>query len=95
MNTESKDELKIILEKLLSYVGATWPGWEFFKKDDWYFVYQWSEEDQENFEDWMVAYLHENKVARETICTIPTRNLRALRKAVQQFIFLYGWWTHD
>lgn len=84
--------LKTVVQEMLKRVGVDhWPGLKFFKMEDWYTLYEWTEKEQHAFEKWMIDYLYNSKDARTALCEVPRRTRKHLKRAVQEFTFCYGW----
>lgn len=54
------------------------------KLDEWYTIYTWSEEEQDNFSKWMKKYLKRNKKFWSD---------KQLDMEVSMFVLNYGWKT--
>lgn len=82
--------LTIALKEMCRRVGVTFDDVD-FTADNWFQQYKWTEEEQEEFQEWFVNYLYNNKEAREEITTIGIRNKKRLRAAVLYFLLDWGW----
>jgi len=81
--------LVVILKKMCKFVGADYKKMD-FHKDDWYWDYTWTKEEEGKFADWMVKYLMENKKARKMFSGV-IRTKNQIKEATNMFIFNYGW----
>jgi len=58
--------------------------------EDWYLKYSWSEEEENNFKNWLVGYFQKNKKAqRELYGNVLTG--KELRRRVEYWTLDYGW----
>lgn len=85
--------LKEILTEMCKRVGANYSKID-FKEIDWYTKYQWKQEEEESFKDWLKKYFTEDKKRLNSIAAFPriaSRNKKELQKVVNWFTFNYGW----
>lgn len=82
--------LKIILLKQCEIVGADYNKID-FKKENWYWDYQWTKEQEQEFKLWLIDYIKNNKEARNELMSIPSVNKKFLEKFANEFIMNYGW----
>jgi hypothetical protein len=83
--------LKEILEEMCIRAGTSFDkvNWG---DEEWYLTHSWTEDQQEDFEDWLVEYWYNNKAARRyMISGTFIKNKGRLRLAAKEFLFLYGW----
>jgi len=59
----------------------------------WFQKYEWNEEDQDEFIDWLTDYLYHNKSARTEIMIYPVKSKKECKKAAILFVLKYGWKT--
>ena len=78
-----------ILIEMCRRVGTTMDqvDWD---DDGWYRSHEWSEEDQKDFENWLVDYWYNNAKARRSMTTC-RKHKGNLRMAASEFTFIYGW----
>lgn len=62
-------------------------------EQEWYYEHSWTDAQQEEFKVWMIDYLQTNKEARHELLDTPTTDKKRIEKAVNEFIFNYGWRT--
>ena len=62
-----------------------------FSKPEWYYKNEWTGEEQNNFKAWMINYLMLYKEARQELLASVTKDKIRIEKAVDEFIFNYGW----
>ena len=82
-----------ILTEMCSKVGAAIGDID-WDDDQWYISREWLEEDQKDFEKWLVNYWHNNAKARRSMTTCHKHKGR-LRIAAKEFTFNYGWKLKD
>lgn len=79
-----------ILDHQFLAVGAEMTD-EILNKNRWYSLYEWSEEHEAAFEDWMVDYLRSNEEARREIMARPTKARKELMKLAREWSMQFGW----
>ena len=84
--------IKEILLKQCKIVKADYNKID-FKKEDWYWDYRWTEQQELEFKLWLIDYIKTNKEARNELMTIPSNNKHFLNKFADQFSLNYGWKT--
>ena len=62
-----------------------------FKKESWFYEYEWTEWQEQFFIGWMVGYLMHKKEARQEMMRFPRKNIKDLTKLATEFIMNYGW----
>jgi hypothetical protein len=82
--------LTIILKEMCRLVGADFKEIA-FKDDSWYHEYSWSQEDEDDFKEWVADYIFINKEARKELTTIKTADKKKCKEFASQFAFNYGW----
>lgn len=87
---QKNKHLTKIMKKMFSYVKEKYTP-EYCKKPEWFMLHTWSEKQMNNFNDWMVDYLYNNKEAREEMMTFLRKNKKDIQIAVNWFILDYGW----
>lgn len=87
-----KEHLRVTLLKMCEYVNADFDSID-FSKQEWYYEHLWTDEQQNEFKAWMIDYLKKNKEARYELLANSTANKTRIEKAVNEFIFNYGWET--
>jgi len=86
--------IKIILLKQCKIVGADYNKID-FKKENWYWDYQWNRNQEQEFKLWLTDYMKKNKEARNKLMNIPSINKIFLEKFADQFILNYSWRTKN
>jgi len=81
---------KEILNKMCEVVGTNIDAID-TSKEHWFWEHTWSEEEQKEFQEWMIDYLFTNKEARLELMTYPSRVKEKIKQCVNMFIFNYGW----
>jgi hypothetical protein len=79
-----------VIKEMCNRVGADYDKLD-PKKEDWYLEYSWTEKEQDDFKEWVVDYLYRSTGARKAILNFPLKNKTKIRKAVDWFLFDYGW----
>ena len=85
-----KKHLKTVLDQMCTWVNADETIID-FSAPEWYYLHEWSEEGQSNFKAWMISYLMNSKEARQELLAFSVKNKQHIEKAVNEFIFNYGW----
>lgn len=79
------DHIKVILSEMCDRVGVKFEDID-FKQPTWYWLHEWTEEQEDSFRDWLIKYMKSN----ENIFTPSRRRFDAERQA-NGFVFNYGW----
>ena len=89
------EHLKIILKKQCEVVGADYNKID-FKKEGWFWEYEWTKEEEESFLDWVVNYLAKDIKARRELLVAPSsKSKKNIRKAMSFFVMNDGWKTKE
>ena len=86
------ETLQIILKKMFEIIGEEY-SFEKTQSDSWFLDYSWTAEQENQFRDWLVNYLYENKEARQSLMRWPRKNKKTCKRATNEFILWYGWKT--
>lgn len=62
-----------------------------FRKPSWFHQYSWTEEEEEDFKQWLIRYLREHEEARYDLLRIFSSDKRFLQKVANEFAMNYGW----
>lgn len=85
------EEFKYLLSKMCSYVGASIDDID-LENDRWYEQYEWTEEQQENFYEWLVDEIKNNNEIRKNFFKLNYKPRKLLRyKLAISFIMMWGW----
>lgn len=84
----------VTLKKMFEAVGQKYSP-ESVEGHDWYLAYDWTLEQQTGFEVWLTNYLYKNTKARKSICHIPRKDMKHLKKVAKMFTFQHGWRLKD
>ena len=84
------ESTKTILKEMCSIVNANYEEID-FQQNDWYFLYEWTMEEQNKFTEYLINLLYENSKIRRDIMSIPSKNKELIKKTVNYFIANYGW----
>ena len=82
--------LRTILKEMSKRVDADFDSLE-FTNPDWFRQCEWTEEEQNEFNKWLIKYLRDNTKARNELMSIPSKNKVFLQKFADSFSFNYGW----
>ena len=84
--------LGIVLRKMCKMVGAD-PNKINFKKNNWYWDFSWTEQDEHDFINWLSEYLLDNADARSELMNNPIKNKKRTEALAREFVLNYGWKT--
>lgn len=86
--------LTVILTEMCSRVGVKLHDvdWE---NPEWYWLYEWTSTEQDDFQKWLTEYMYANKDARNELSTISTKSKKHCNQFASQFIWNYGWKCTD
>ncbi len=82
--------LVVVLKEMCKRVNAPYDQIDFQQKD-WFSKYEWTMDEQADFNEWLVAYLYTNTQARKALLEVPIRTKRHIKKAADMFLFQFGW----
>ena len=82
-----------VLKKMCEYVGADFDKID-IKEEGWYEKYEWSEEQEDGFIEWLANEIRTNNKIRKGITTLSYRPTRAKAEAYASwFVAFCGWKT--
>ena len=84
------ESLQAVLREMCTRVGADYDSTD-FSNPEWYTKYEWTEQEENQFEDWIVNYLYKNTKARREIMNSQIKKKSYLKKVAREFTFQYGW----
>lgn len=84
------DYLQIVLKKMCDVIDLDYTKVD-FKEDSWFSKHTWNDAQQTEFKKWMIEYLYNDTKARKAMLEVPIRTKQHITKAVNEFIFNYGW----
>lgn len=90
---EFEPHLEIVMREMCKRVGAVYEKIN-FKSNKWYLKYTWTREEEDDFAKWFAKYLYDNNTARKEL-TVVAKNKKQIQKAVNWFLFNYGWKIKD
>jgi hypothetical protein len=82
--------LKAILINMCETVGADFNKIKFNTKK-WFLKFLWTEEEENNFRNWLENYLYQEPKARKELMSLPRKNKKLIKNVVDEFLFMYGW----
>ena len=80
---ENLDIVNNCLKEMFKRVGLEYPNIELTDKPDWYWKYEWTEDEENDFKLWMVKYLQKYSDMVDYY----------IDKEVGWFLLSYGWKT--
>ncbi len=89
-----------ILKEMCKRVGAyiSVVGWADTKGHDpnWYWKYQWSKEEEDDFEKWLADYLYANKETQRVLLRgYGSQTKKDCKEAAEEFVCQYGWTVEE
>jgi len=82
------------IEKMFKIINISKNEYDNVIVDDndnqWFMQYSWTEEQQNEYEDWLYRFLWNTKEARAEIMSMPIRKKIIIDKTVSWFILNYG-----
>lgn len=82
-------ELKKIVIKMFEFAEEPYHI-DKTKGDDWFLRTTWTEQQQDDFKDWLIEYLKKNPKAIKELTGLSLTSKKFRTKVAGQFIFLYG-----
>lgn len=88
------EAIEIVLKEMCDRVGADVESVD-FKEHGWYFKHSWTQEEEEEFVQWLADKL-KNKEFRNSLLKFPSlyRMKSGRLKAAKEFVMFYGWKTY-
>ena len=90
MKENFRETLKTILTEMCQRVGADYATID-FQDEKWYHRYEWTQDEDIDFQKWLVDYLYNNTKARNEVMSVPIKRKSHLKKFANWFTFMYGW----
>jgi len=84
------ESLQFVLKEMCNRVGANYNSID-FSDQTWYNKYEWTIQEEKQFEKWMVDYLYKDAKARKEITNHSIKRKSYLEKVAKEFTFMYGW----
>ena len=63
-----------------------------FKKNEWYYKYSWTQEQENDFINWLSKFLMKNW---KELLQHKLINVKTAKEAAQEFVAFYGWKIKD
>lgn len=82
--------LKHIMKEMCRRVGADYDSID-FSEPNWYNKYEWTEQESDDFVDWLSKFFIKNKEARLDILDTESTNKKLIDEFCKMFAFNYGW----
>lgn len=87
------DSIIYVLKKMCSYVNVVFEDID-FNEDNWYWKYEWTKEQEQNFIEWLANEVKTNNGIRKEITTLPYRPSKTRCVAfANHFNLMFGWKT--
>jgi len=81
-----------VLKKMFKMVKAPYPKNDsYFKKPKWFHNYSVTEKQQDDFREWMIDFLENDRQARIDILGMSLKNKIRIKREVEVWIFNYFW----
>ena len=84
------ESLQEVLKEMCRVVGADYDSID-FSDERWYNKYEWTLQEEKQFENWMVEYLYKNAKARREMMNHSIKRKSYLEKVAREFTFQFGW----
>lgn len=86
--------MDFILTKMCKSVGCDFATFD-FKKENWYWKYEWTEKQETEFKNWLADYLYKNPKARKEIMAFASfyKTKAKCTEWAMRFTSWYGWKT--
>lgn len=85
------ESLQTVLKEMCNRVGADYDSID-FSNELWYSKYEWTIQEEKQFEKWMIDYLYKNTKARKELMNCSYLKKKSyLEKVAREFTFQYGW----
>lgn len=86
-----KDKLLDVLKEMCKRVNVDYNKID-FKKPNWFLDYSWTEEEENDFSDWLVKQLSKDEELRQEVMdSFSWKDEKRLKKVADEFVFNYGW----
>ena len=93
MNKEQKKfslGLEKVLREMCRRVGARYEDVD-FSDPEWFYQYEWTEEEEEDFVKWLTKELVSDAQLRKDLMRYPTSRKKYLQRFAEVFTANYGW----
>jgi hypothetical protein len=82
--------INIVLKEMCNRVNTNYDEID-FQQNDWYFLYEWTQKEENEFAVYLTNLLYNDKEARRDIMSVPIKNKEIIKKTVDFFVMNYGW----
>jgi hypothetical protein len=82
--------LEYILREMCSRVGADYDKMD-FNKENWFWEYQWTREEEEDFIKWLAKKIRKDRKVRTLFWTDRKVTEKEAEMGARMFVFNYGW----
>lgn len=83
----TSEHLELILREMCKRVRCDYDTFD-FKQPAWYCVYEWPEEEEKDFTEWLANFLEKHKYVPKNI---KRRGERYALHEAKKIVFNYGW----
>jgi len=78
---------------MCSYVNVEYDDID-FNEDNWYWLYEWTQEEERDFIEWLSNEVKTNNTVRKEISCLPYRPSKSKSKLyAEHFNMMFGWKT--
>ena len=89
--SDADKALQYVLKKMCEVVNCDYETFD-FRKDDWFLDYEWDENQEKEFIDWLEKEFENNKSLKVLVKYISSlRNKKGRKKLAKEFTYQYGW----
>lgn len=82
--------LEEILRQMCSYVEIEYSKID-FKSKEWYYIAEWTKEQEDEFVEWLTNYLYTNHKASSSLYKISRLSKKKAKECAEMFNMNYGW----
>jgi hypothetical protein len=87
------DSIIYVLKKMCLYVNVVFEEIN-FEEDNWYWKYEWTKEEEQDFIEWLANEIKSNNEIRKGLTRLPYRPSKARCSAfANHFNMMFGWKT--
>jgi len=93
MKKIENESLIYVLKKMCSYVNVKYEDID-FKKDNWYWEYEWTQEQEQDFIEWLSNEIKTNNKIRKDMSSLSYRpSKKRSNTFATHFNMMFGWKT--
>ena len=91
--------LQVVIREMCSRVGVNPEELDFGEQKDlkkeYFWLYEWTKEEEEDFTQWMADYLYVTTGARNELMSFPRKTKKACLEVARYFVWNHGWKTQN